>query len=561
MNQSQDIFIKEQELLEQGEQFLADSVFASAEDRQRYGFLLSSYRTLLKQSRRIIKIADRTEGELNNLTIRLRANEKVLLEQSTALEIARDAAETQTAQIARLLNNSGQGFLSFGSDLVVAGRYSRACIQMLGRAPAGLPIDELLFPDDPNARSLLRDCVADALADDTTGLARDMYLSLIPGEVRLHDKTLEVQYVPVDDGVMVVMSDVSDERVLAERVARETSRLEMIVAAVTDGTDFFAAVEEFRAFAQRGADEWRQRSPADLHRTIHTFKGTFNQFGFHRLPAALHAAETTLRNSAAESADVVFAEDWQALLDSDLRTIADALGDDFVARRGVVTLDPERAVRFERFAATRLRAGGLSPEERAVLAELAAIRSVSFTESLLAYDRLIARVAARLEKEMAPLVVEGDDVQVDPDRFGPFLRSLGHVFRNAVDHGIEEPDSRVAVGKDAIGHIVCRVSRQDGGLILEIADDGGGIDEDGVRRRAALLFPSDARTRPLVDLIFADGLSSRSEATEVSGRGVGLAAVRQEVEKLGGTVWVDSRPRLGTTFHFRLSLGAPEVAG
>ena len=462
--------------------------------------------------------------------------------------------KAKSEQVSVLLDNSGQGFLSFGRDLIVEPEFSQACLKFFNGSPAGRPIDMLLFSGNLNARDTLRACIEEALAESDPDRC-ELYLSLLPQEITIGDKTLKAEFKSLGRAIMVVLTDITEEKALAAQVAREQTRLEMIVSAVTYGNDFFDAVAEFNAFAQAGAEDWVDRDKSLLYRTIHTFKGTFNQLGFHHLPAALHEAESALQRlgpkaSGAEAGAVVFDRDWAALVDADLSTVTETLGEDFMARRGVVTVPPELAKRFELFARGMLD----ESEVPKVLEEIATIRAVSLRHSLAEFNKLILQVSARLDKVVAPLVVEGDDVRIDPEVFGPFLRSLGHVFRNAVDHGIEDPDSRIAAGKSEVGAIRCGISRKEGEVKIEIADDGGGIDVEALRQRALELTGTDVRNWNLVDLVFGEGISSRSETTELSGRGVGMPAVRASVEELGGSVWVDSKPGRGTSFVFQIPL-------
>jgi chemotaxis protein histidine kinase CheA len=171
-------------------------------------------------------------------------------------------------------------------------------------------------------------------------------------------------------------------------------------------------------------------------------------------------------------------------------------------------------------------------------------------------------LAARLDKQLAPIPVEGSDVSLPIERHGAFFRSLVHVFRNAVDHGIETSDERVLAGKPAEGVIRCDIGHQDGKLEILIADDGRGVDRALLEDKliTAGMDAAQARKLSLEDLVFRDGLSSRNTASAISGRGVGLAAVRNELEAIGGAVTVETRPGAGTRFRFRLAIGSETPA-
>ena len=465
-------------------------------------------------------------------------------------------------QISRLLDNSGQGFLAIDHQLRVDPIYSRACEELLGCVPAGQQIDLLLFPDDQSAQILMRDCVRDVLKESDAYMSA-MYLSLLPAEFRLQERTLHVQYIRIETGIMLILSDMTEAKNLVDQVERESRRLEMIVAAVTDGPDFFAAVDEFKEFIGSGLPAWENRPCVDLYRAVHTFKGTLNQFGFNRLPQQLHITESMLQPLVETNHDgvvtaslieSVFAAPWQELLEEDLLALSQVLGHEFVKHQGIVSLLPDKARQFEQLAQRLLQ----SPEhyveaDRLLLQQLTSLRSVSLRQELGQYNRLLQRLAERLEKEIAPLHLDGDDFFVNPDGYGPFLRSLVHVFRNAVDHGIEYPDERLASGKSRCGQIRCRIVRTLQQLHLTISDDGAGIDVETLRSKAQQRI-SEAAHWPVADLVFFDGLSAREEVSELSGRGIGMAAVRAEVLRLHGTIEVETQLLKGTSFLFRFPL-------
>ncbi len=498
----------------------------------------------------------------------LRQAERELREAKENAQRLAQRFKASSDQVSRLLDNSGQGFLAIDYSLRVDPIYSRACEDLLGVVPAGQLIDQLLFPEDQGARQLMRDCVYEVFGEKDACTA-SICLSLLPAEIRLGAKTLHVQYIRIETGIMLVLSDMTEAKNLADQVERESRRLEMIVAAVTDGSDFFATIAEFRAFVLEGSVAWLQRPCVDLYRTIHTFKGTLNQFGFYQLPRELHTTEAMLQPLIAEdlqtqvSADVaamVFEVPWQALLEEDLLAVTQILGHDFIERQGIVSLLPQKAREFEQLAVRLLQMPTqYSPDDLALLQQLAALRSVSLHKELAQYDRLLQRIAGRLEKEIAPLCIEGDEVGVNPEVYGAFLRSLVHVFRNAVDHGIEDPIIRLESGKTSDGQIRCRITRTAAQLLIQISDDGAGINIDALRAKAEQRVAA-ATVWSVADLVFYDGLSSREEVSELSGRGIGMAAVRAEVWRLNGTVEIETTPLQGTSFCFCFPCVAGQIA-
>jgi two-component system chemotaxis sensor kinase CheA len=180
------------------------------------------------------------------------------------------------------------------------------------------------------------------------------------------------------------------------------------------------------------------------------------------------------------------------------------------------------------------------------------------------FARAVRDLGAALGKP-ARLLVEGDDVEVDTKIIEHLRDPLTHLVRNALAHGIEAPDERSARGKDPRGLVRLRASREVGGIVIEVEDDGAGISKERVARRAremGLLPEGDSLTEAaLLDLVFEPGFSTAATVTEVSGRGVGLDVVRRNVEALRGSVRMTSREGQGSTFTIRLPLSISIIPG
>jgi len=173
------------------------------------------------------------------------------------------------------------------------------------------------------------------------------------------------------------------------------------------------------------------------------------------------------------------------------------------------------------------------------------------------FPRLVREMAAAVGKP-ARLMIEGATTEADKSIVEAIAEPLLHVLRNALDHGIERADARAAAGKPAIATIQLRAARQGDRVIVEVEDDGRGIDLDRAREvaRERGIAPAariDAMSDDeAVELVFAPGFSTASRVTDLSGRGVGMDVVRTAIERLGGRVSVSSRPGLGTVVRFGL---------
>ena len=189
--------------------------------------------------------------------------------------------------------------------------------------------------------------------------------------------------------------------------------------------------------------------------------------------------------------------------------------------------------------------------------ELAQLDAVALMPLVRRHATSAKEVASELGKEV-DVVVEGPEVKVAVEVLDTIHQALLHTLRNAVDHGIEPPKDRAAAGKPRRGSVVIRLQADSDMIGVCVQDDGAGVDVESIRRRAeklGMLSPEDAAAAPertLLDLTFAPGFTVRDAASTISGRGIGLDAVRSGIERLGGTISLDSEPGVGATLTFRL---------
>ena len=171
--------------------------------------------------------------------------------------------------------------------------------------------------------------------------------------------------------------------------------------------------------------------------------------------------------------------------------------------------------------------------------------------------RLVRELASRTGKRVR-LVTEGEATEVDRTVIERLGEPLTHMIRNAVDHGLESPEDRLRAGKPPEGTLRLAARHRSGRILIEVADDGAGIDRGRVRARAVergLLAPDAALSDEAVDaLIFLPGFSTAEAVSDISGRGVGMDVVRQGVAGLGGRIAIASRPGKGSTFTLSLPL-------
>ncbi len=194
---------------------------------------------------------------------------------------------------------------------------------------------------------------------------------------------------------------------------------------------------------------------------------------------------------------------------------------------------------------------------REVQQRLFAIRTVPFGSLSERLYRVLRNTARELDKR-ANLEISGTQVELDRSVLEKLVGPLEHILRNALDHGIESREARRAAGKSETGEIALKVRQVGNEVVIELADDGAGIDFERVRERAVALgllsstaTPTDAQ---LTEFLFAAGFTTATRVTQISGRGIGMDVVRSEIGALGGRVEVDSTRSAGTRFVMMLPL-------
>jgi two-component system chemotaxis sensor kinase CheA len=221
-----------------------------------------------------------------------------------------------------------------------------------------------------------------------------------------------------------------------------------------------------------------------------------------------------------------------------------------------------------RMADAVLGAAAANPEVMAALEELdqgirdlqdlvMSTRMVPIATIFNRFPRIVRELALERGKEVR-LELKGGDTELDKTVVERLMDPITHMLRNAVDHGIETPEARKLAGKDPTGTIVLHAYQKEGNIVLEMADDGRGIDPDRVREAAltkGLIDEGTAlRDEEILQLLFLPGFSTAEEVTDISGRGVGLDVVKENINQLRGTIEILSSPGKGTTFRILLPL-------
>ena len=206
----------------------------------------------------------------------------------------------------------------------------------------------------------------------------------------------------------------------------------------------------------------------------------------------------------------------------------------------------------------------LEQVSRSLQEQVMSLRMVPVKDTFERFRRPVRDLSNELNKFVL-LETKGTETELDKNVIDQLVDPLKHMVRNCVSHGIESPEDRVKAGKSDTGRIELKAAQREGHIVIEIADDGRGIDPEALLQKARSKglaredeVPSE---REIFDFIFAPGFSTAAQISEISGRGVGLDVVKRNVESLRGSIEVDSELGRGTTFRIRLPLTLAIIDG
>ncbi|EJE54397.1 chemotaxis protein histidine kinase-like protein [Acidovorax sp. CF316] len=496
----------------------------------------------------------------------------------------------KTADIQVMLHTIPQGILTLQAGGVVHPEYSDHLASIVEtREIAGRSVGDVLLNHT--------DLGADALAQATTAIDAcigedemnfEFNAHLLPGEVSARfaggeSKVLDLTWSPIAsaDGsierLMLCVRDVTELRELARAAQAQKQELAMIgeVLAVQQEKfhDFVDSSASFVLHNQRLLDDAtadataRAGAVAELFRNMHTIKGNARTYGLLQLADVAHAAEQrydALRQELSGWDGAALGAELQAVRAS-LETYAHIndtkLGRKGPGRRGSV--EKYLMVPRERIDELLHAAGSALHDSSDLHATRALLEQVQHALQLLGTHTLhdvletvvasLPDLAQELGKEAPRVVITDGGVALRAQVTDVLRNTFMHLLRNALDHGIEAAQERAAHGKPSQGRIEIALRQAAGQITLRLSDDGRGLNLDRIRAKAIAsgLVPEDCALAPAetAQLIFAPGFSTASEVTAISGRGVGMDAVKAFIESVGGSIGLELLPGGASAGH------------
>ncbi len=444
-----------------------------------------------------------------------------------------------------------EGVFSINSELVVNDTYTRVCQQIFEQDISGQPIATLIN-DKETPPELIERLFSELFSEKIPWQAG---MLLLPEQLVIDERYFAVSYQRIVEGdrireIIIKLSEVTQTIELQSQITFERDKLALSITSVMNREELLPLVNEFMEFMRDS--QLQALSHEELMNVIHTYKGNFGVFNFIHIVKALHDFESELINgiSVNELSTAPILDE----LYKDLEIITEVTGSSFFED----TLYLKANVNNLEAVYSEVKKYFYDTEASLIIFIIKKIFNRSLRDILLFYAREARRKAMDMGKEIKTIDVIGDEVFIDYNYYKYALRSLVHIFNNCIDHGIEEEEDRLILGKPKAGEIMCRVSDYGNFFEILIKDDGRGID---IRKLVNRLVDKEILTEEacqmmteeeLIDYVFEGDVSTLEEASIMSGRGVGLASVRTEVEKVGGEIRINSFMDFGTEIKILL---------
>jgi HPt (histidine-containing phosphotransfer) domain-containing protein/two-component sensor histidine kinase len=440
-----------------------------------------------------------------------------------------------------VLDTTNQGLLTIDRTLHMSTEKSAVIDTWFGASEAGQTFVAYLERHDVAFAQKLG-MAWDQLIEDMLPLS--LTIDQLPKRLSAEERHFSLQYSPIMQGetlekVLVTITDISAE-IIRERLESEQHDVLQLLRRVANDK---AGVLEFVSEACKLVVDVVDPELQDMvlfKRSLHTLKGNAMIFGVQTISQLCHSLESMLEETGVFPGQVERDQLHQAW--NKLSVSVDMLlGSREHPRIEIDDTEYESLLRAvlrgdtsERLA-ERIRAWKLEPTVR----------------RLQRASEQAQTVAQRLQKGTLRFTLDDQGMRLDGRNWASFWGAFVHVVRNAVDHGIEMPEERVAHGKSAEGHIQLSTRVEDQQLVIAIEDDGRGIDWAMIAQRAHQLGLPYQTHADLVEVLFSDGVSTRSDVSEYSGRGVGMGVVRDACRQRSGEIHVQSHTGRGTRIEFR----------
>lgn len=450
-----------------------------------------------------------------------------------------DALAVRNRDTRMLLDAVEQGFFTVDNEGVMSEERSGAVDRLFGTPKPGMTLPAFIAQFDPRVADWLELGLSEVFSQT---MPVEVTIDQLPARFVHGSQTYSIHFTPVyvEDELHCLAVVVSDITAAVENEKLEAVQREML-AMVTRIADDKSGFLEFLKEADEIVVALRDEPRDDLSlvkRRVHTLKGNTSIFGLERIAEVCHHMEDYI----SENGELPPADEWEQLFaawQSERENVQKIIGDN---AQGIELSEEEYAGILKDVVSEKSR------DDLAV--RLASWKLEPTARRLERVAEQARALSKRLGKGDVAVEIRDECLRIEPTCWAEFWSSFVHVVRNAIDHGLESPEDRLAQGKPAQGKIEMTTRLDGEHFVVSIRDDGRGINWDRIAELAAEKGMPTGTPRDLCNALFADGLSTAQTVTSTSGRGIGMAAVKSSCEALGGRITVDSQPGRGTEIRF-----------
>lgn len=488
------------------------------------------------------------------------------------LSAANDSLMRLNATVNAMINSLNEGFIVFDKDGRCTSISSKRAIEFLGMDPFGKTLWEALnIPIDEQA----------AFIDWFNYLFNPNFdfqemASIGPDKLKHDSLHIDVKYKPMfkDDelaGIIVILSDITSEIQSAKRAEKFMYKAEMVTKFYANQKMFMGVLDLFSKSIADFKDlayNLNSTSPSKIEvlRTLHTLKGCSGAMYMMDLAEACEQHENLIKDNWSET---IHSAEIKKIISDISESLEISLIDFYKSNKELLGTHRKTKINnikhiavpnIERFCTVLKNHGNAELIEQFVDEFFTA----PFEQLLVPFESLGYSTAKKLNKEVEILLECETNIKVFPEAYKTFFDAFVHLINNAIDHGLEDAETRTLNNKEKTGTLAIEaksvvLANKSEKIFLTIKDDGSGIDPARIREKLAAqgIDSSKESDHQVINHIFDVGFSTRDAVSAISGRGVGLNAVYEEVSRMGGKISVTSEVGKGTIFSIELPLIKP----
>lgn len=515
--------------------------------------LQNKYRAELNQKESVIADLEAAKLKLEHYSANL---ESMVAERTQQLSQA-------NRTMAAMMDSLGQGFFIFDQTGLVLDVSSKACEHVLQARPNGKQIWEVLK---------IRENKIDGFKKWMTTVFGEMlpFEDLVPLAPNLFEHsdglTVSLEYHAMRseagiENIVVVATDITSLVIAQKQAETEKEHAKLIIHMIKSKREIhrfiqesYSIINELKSYTSKD----RLNDEGEIFRCLHTLKGGAAIFNIKQLTEECHAGEqllSELKSSYSAAGFIALRAksfDIEECFEQFLEETKEILGSGVTSTERHIEIDLKRLNTIAK-KIEKIPGGGALAKD--LILELAMEPVARFIEP---YNEMIGRAAAELDKSVGPLHIHNGTILIVPEVYSPLFSSLVHAFRNSIDHGLETREERIEAGKKVDGQIEVsfKATEQKKNKVLRICikDDGRGINPVTIREKLTKqgIEHSHLTDFEAIQSVFDSEFSTRDVVTTLSGRGVGMDAIREAAIKLGGKCWVESSLGQGTSIFIEV---------